>query len=416
MSNVDQQLQDAIRDLYLTQSELESVKQSAGYKLVCRARKVLYVLLPPTSPLGVFNRAIRRALNIWLDEGLAMVCSRSFFKLGRVLRKRLGIHTGGHTDRSENPADAGAFIYPIGSSTAPVLPPIRRLNLVYHVTPIQHPHNVWQWNVGELLKRIHHFNGRRIITVVTPWEGRAMDLPDAVVKAFAGHSVEFRFAPNDMKLREASHFVSAMREIASTDPSEAVFYAHCKGVSHLDQLAVRAWTSAMYHHNLDRIGEVCDLLRRWPCAGIAKRYGDFENLSLGRLRRRWSFHKRPWHGWHFAGTFWWVRHDKLFSQPDWDKLPVHRYAVEAYLANFFKSEEAACLAYDGIEDPYDATIWQDASPDGIHAPSVRLLDEQPDTPPRDIGRSVQGTLSPPMRPAAALALGAVPAALVLSNR
>ena len=73
MSHLDQQLRDAIRDLYLAQSELESVKQSAGYKLVCRARNVLHVLLPPASPLGVFNRAFRRALNIWLDEGLPMV-------------------------------------------------------------------------------------------------------------------------------------------------------------------------------------------------------------------------------------------------------------------------------------------------------------------------------------------------------
>jgi hypothetical protein len=415
MSHLDPQLRDAIRDLYLAQSELEAVKQSAGYKLVCRARNVLHLLLPPASPLGVFNRALRRALNIWLDEGLSMMCSRSFFKLGRVIKKRLGLTGPVRQARNDELADGGALAYPVGSSVAPAFQPITRLNLIYHVTPIQHPHNVWQWNVSELLKRIHHFNGRRIITVVTPWEGRAMDLPDAVVKAFAGHSVEFRFAPNDMKLREASHFLSAMREIASTDPSEAVFYAHCKGVSHLDQLAVRAWTSAMYHHNLDRIDEVCELLRSWPCAGIAKRYGQFENLSVGRLRRRWSLQKRPWHGWHFAGTFWWARHDQLFSQPDWDKLPVHRYAVEAYLANFFRSDEAACLAYDGIEDPYDPAIWQDVVPDAMPE-SACPLDERPETAMSELQRSIHGPLANTLRPATGLALGAVPASLLLSNR
>jgi hypothetical protein len=189
-----------------------------------------------------------------------------------------------------------------------------------------------------------------------------MDPPEAVVEAFRGHAVEFRFAPNDTKLREALHFLPALRELASTNPAEAVFYAHCKGVSHLNQRAVRPWTEAMYHHNLDRIDEVCDLLRRWPCVGIAKRYGHFENLSLGRPRQKGSFRKRPWHGWHFAGTFWWARHDRLFSQPDWDRVPLHPYAVEAFLANFFESKDALCLAYDGIPDPYNnPKIWQDAA-------------------------------------------------------
>jgi hypothetical protein len=137
---------------------------------------------------------------------------------------------------------------------------------------------------------------------------------------------------------------------------------------------------------------------------------------MSRLRRRWSFHKRPWHGWHFAGTFWWARHDKLFSQPDWDKLPVHRYAVEAYLANFFKSEEAACLAYDGIEDPYDPTIWQDGVADSVSDPIVRSLNEPPDAPPRDALRAVHGPLANNLRPAAGLALSAVQASLLLSNR
>ena len=137
-----------------------------------------------------------------------------------------------------------------------------------------------------------------------------------------------------------------------------MFYAHAKGVSHRDQLAVRAWTAAMYHHNLDRIDEVKMLLPHWPCVGIAKRDGDFEYLRLGLHRHEWTYRKRPWHGWHFSGTFWWVRHDRLFSRPDWDQFDMHAYAVEAYLANFFKPEEAMSLAYDAIDDPYDPLSWR----------------------------------------------------------
>ncbi len=251
-----------------------------------------------------------------------------------------------------------ATVCPRSRWPGPEVPALTRLNLVYHVAPIQHPDEVWQWNVRQLLKRIHHFNGRKIVTIVTSTTGWAMDSPKEVVEAFAGHDVEFRFAPNDPILREAPHFLPVMREIASTNPSEAVFYAHSKGVSHLDQRVVRTWTNAMYHHNLDRIDEVRDLLRRWPCLGIAKRYGYFENISLGPLGRNTKRAVPAWQDWHFAGTFWWARHDRLFSNPDWERIPLHPYVVEGYLANFFKSEEALCLAYDNIQDPYDPLTWQ----------------------------------------------------------
>jgi len=425
-SDSDRQLREAIRNLYLAQSELESLKRSAGYKIARRARRALDFFLPPSGWSDVINRAFRRALNIWLDEGAPMVVWRSAFKFGRILQQWLGIaaedrqakatakrralarslvalaeekkpvattgrrsnaeiaHLIGRCQRCRNftgescrlmpagePLAAKAVFAktladraagcPSGAWQASETSPITRLNLVYHVTPIQHPEDIWRWNVGELLKRIDHFNGRRIITVVTSGQGRAMDPPEAVVEAFSGHDVEFRFAPNDPNLREAAHFFSALREIASVDPSEAVFYGHCKGVSHLDQSAVRPWTAAMYHHNLDRIDEIRDLLGRWPCVGIAKRYGQFENLTLGRPRRKGSLRRRRWHGWHFAGTFWWVRHDRLFSQPDWDQIPLHPYAVEAYLAHFFNSDEALCLEFDGIQDPYNPLVWQDAA-------------------------------------------------------
>jgi hypothetical protein len=289
-----------------------------------------------------------------LDEGFSVLCMRAGFRLTRLARKLLG------TGAERRPA-ASSVLRDCALQAIPIYAPVTRLNLVYHVTPVQHPDDVWQWNVRELLKRIHHFNGRRIVTVVTPTTGWAMDPPEAVVEAFAGHDVEFRFAPNDPQLREAPHFYPALREIASTDPSEAVFYAHTKGVSHLDQRVVGAWTAAMYHHNLDRIDEVRERLRRGACAGIAKRYGYFENLCFGAPRSEWTIPRPRWHDWHFAGTFWWVRHDRLFSNAAWDKIPLHPYVVEGYLANFFTADEAQCLAYDNVGQPYDLLTWQAAA-------------------------------------------------------
>lgn len=237
---------------------------------------------------------------------------------------------------------------------------VRRLNLVYFIYPARHPDRVWEWNIAELLRRLHHFNGRRIITVASngPGGGLEVDPPEAVVSAFAGHDVEFRFVINDPKRGEAPHFLPAMREIASTDPSEAIFYAHAKGVSRRQQVdELRAWTAAMYHHNLDRIDEVCSLLRRWPCAGIAKSYGFPEAFLIGRTLKTYSEGGRPWHAWHYAGTFWWARHDALFSRPDWEDFEIYNYATEKYLANFFRSDEALCLAYDDCGDPRQLSAW-----------------------------------------------------------
>jgi hypothetical protein len=383
MDHRDQQLRDAIRQLFAAQSQLSALKGSVAYKLACRAGNLFEYFVPRGGRLNGLRRAIRWAANVWLDEGLVMLGTRAAFKLSRAVRKLFGIGADGrrepvaefvripspgstpagiHTNSAtkKNPDQPNHAVRSAETKDINDGPPITRLNLVYHVTPIMHPENVWQWNVGELLKRIHIFNGRRIITVATPTaaDARAMDRPETVIDAFAGHEVEFRFAENDPRLREAPHFLPALREIASTNPSEAVFYAHTKGVSHRDQLAVRAWTAAMYHHNLDRIDEVQQLLPCWPCVGIAKRHGNFEYLRLGLHRKEWTYRRRPWHGWHFSGTFWWVRHDKLFSCIDWDKIDMHAYAVEAYLANFFKSEEAASLAYNEIDDPYDPLSWR----------------------------------------------------------
>jgi hypothetical protein len=254
---------------------------------------------------------------------------------------------------------------PIGLWPGRSSPPITRRNLVYFIFPLQHPERVWQWNVAELLKRISVFNGRRIVTVATVpggsiGKGRIVDPPEVVVESFAGHDVEFRFVPNDARRQEAPHFLSAMREVASTDPSEAVFYGHAKGVTRPIEggEAIRAWTAAMYHHNLDRFDEVSDLLRRWPCLGIAKSYGYPEIFAEGRACRTWGEGNRPWHGWHYAGTFWWVRHDALFSRPEWDQFEIFSYATEKYLANFFRAEEAFCLAYDNCTLPYELETWR----------------------------------------------------------
>lgn len=261
---------------------------------------------------------------------------------------------------------------PLGAWPPPAAHPIARMNLVYFIFPLKHPDNIWQWNIDQLLRRITPFNGRKIVTVATGDGSLAdrarIDPPEAVVEAFAGHKIEgheieFRFAPNNPACGEAEHFLPAMRMIASTNPGEALFYAHAKGVtrpkSQLD--VILRWTTEMYQHNLDRIDEVRALLPRWPCVGIAKSYGYPEAFRLASPAQPGESGNVPFHGWHYAGTFWWVRHDALFSRPDWDRIEVFPHATERYLGNFFRSDEAVCLAHDDMVQPYDMACWQRAA-------------------------------------------------------
>ena len=172
MHDRDQQLRAMIRQLFEAQSQLDSVKRSVAYKLACRTRSLFEFFVPRGGRMNGVHRAIRWAAGVWLDEGLRMLCSRAMFKLSRAVRIRFGIGADGIASASSSWLPSGMCqTFPrlnCRSAITGDAAPITRLNLVYHVTPIIHPDNVWQWNVGELLKRIDVFNGRRIITVATP--------------------------------------------------------------------------------------------------------------------------------------------------------------------------------------------------------------------------------------------------------
>lgn len=295
-------------------------------------------------------------------------------------------------------AKGAAWRCPLGKwpGDRPAGPPLTRFNLHYFICPLRHSDNVWQWNVAQLRKRLHRFNGRRLVTIASGHvaadigrESRArayrhaaaiaspenvfeqgtcpprqpdaqareqdpptnidLDPADQVIEAFGSDasSIEFSVRPNNFALREAAHFLPALRELASVDPAEATFFAHAKGVSRgRNRQAIRLWTEAMYRQNLDRFDDVRELLRRWPCVGIAKRY---------HAPDHWTGQQS--HGWHYAGSFWWANHAALFSRPGWDAVLDHGWATEAYPGTVFTADEAFCLAKDNIAEPYNLAEW-----------------------------------------------------------
>ena len=246
---------------------------------------------------------------------------------------------------------------------------IERRNLLFYLLPLRHSLKVWQWHVEQLRAYLPLFNGRRIITVATPGENNklAIESIEDVREAFGEEAalVEFVERPNDPDLWETPAFAEMLGMIESTDPREATFYFHGKGVRRARQDPIRLWCQEIYRHNLGRIDDAMDALRYWKACGIARSPTVPGGGDLGSC------------GWHFAGTGFWFRHDALFASAGWRSITPHSHAVEAFLGTQFAPSEVACLAHDNIGSVYDAATWRaaiaayDAGEEGRDKPDPR---------------------------------------------
>lgn len=228
------------------------------------------------------------------------------------------------------------------------LPKIKTRNLIYHCAPLV-ANDGWRENLAKVRQHIDLFNGRRIVAIACSGPGQGSGYqthsPDVVREALAGCGCEFVDVPNDPVLRECVSFLQLLLRIHSTDAHEATFYAHSKGNATLqtsdrslpDASRLRGvvrWRNAMYRHLLGDSGKVMDLLRRHACVGTTQ----IEHAKLEPYR--WG--EGLSHGyWHFAGTFFWFRHDRIFTRPTWRNVPTHHYGVEAWLGGFVPIAETA---------------------------------------------------------------------------
>jgi hypothetical protein len=185
-------------------------------------------------------------------------------------------------------------------------------------------------NIEELQKYKDVFNARKLVIVRV---GEDIHPPEVVEREFDLPGVEFIRLPNDKKLGEVSGFIEVLSRLKSYDPEEITFYAHTKGVSHRDESAkhmdeIRHWRNTMYTKCLDGVGRAEYILAKpkYACCGCFKQ-------ERGVLRSAW----------HFAGTFWWVKHSSLFRIKRHTQIIKDRYGVEGYLGNIFVAKEAYCL-------------------------------------------------------------------------
>ena len=230
-------------------------------------------------------------------------------------------------------------------------------NLIYHVCPLT-SNELWRVNCAQLRRRLEVFNGRRIIAIALgpglhPPAIAEQELPDC----------EYLHLANDRQLREVATFLPLLDAIASPAADQVSFYAHTKGNSTACSVeGATLWRNAMYHHLLDRWEECqAELAAGAPAVGTTR-------VSWGRGRPPYPSGLR--HGtWCFAGTFWWFRHDRVFTHPRWRDVPKDRYGAEAWLAGLFDAADCPSVFQPWPDSPpaanpyeprhYDADLYGD---------------------------------------------------------
>lgn len=203
-------------------------------------------------------------------------------------------------------------------------------HLCYHVGPYS-GNGVWQRNVGQLLKRIKLFNGKKVVGVVT---GPEFDPPDAVVAEFGGEVDEFLVVENDPLLREVAVLPKLLDMVASTATNEITFCAHTKGVTRPadDTTTVHRWTDIMYETCLDYMPIVEKMLVSHPLAGSFKKVGSGFSGSLST--------------WHYSGTFYWLRNSEVFRR-NWRSYDNSWWGTESWPGVHFRADEGGCIFHEG---------------------------------------------------------------------
>jgi hypothetical protein len=184
-------------------------------------------------------------------------------------------------------------------------------HLLYYVCPIAADGGAaWRWNVGQLLRRVRLFGGRRVCAVATHLGTIVPSLPDRkpfrldppgeVRDALAGHGFDVFTVPHHAG-GETAAFTPLWDRVAGCRGEEDVtFYAHAKGVSHPGFPAhIRAWAETLYAADLDY----------WP---LVERQLLARRAVVGSMRQAGADGT-----WIYSGAFYWVRNRLAFRKKTW---------------------------------------------------------------------------------------------------
>jgi hypothetical protein len=220
-------------------------------------------------------------------------------------------------------------------------------NLMFHCCPLM-ANDGWRKNIDQIVKHIDIFNGKRVVAIATGGpmnKGKYETHDEDVVRdALKGHGIKFISVPNDHILRERVSFVSLLLEVSNENSNEATFYAHSKGIatdperrtngkiSNRELGAIR-WRNVMYDKLLGGYDYAMGLLRSKVCIGTTQIASVDDTPWIRPSRIRYGTL-------HFAGTFFWFRHDAIFGDDRWREVPGDHYGVEAWLGGFIPIEDS----------------------------------------------------------------------------
>jgi len=221
-------------------------------------------------------------------------------------------------------------------------------NLVYNCAPLESGAEVWRDNLRWLRRYMDAFNNRRLMVVRT---GEGLESADAVKAEFGVRDVEYIELPNHPGQHEAAGFIDILSMLKSSNPDEAIFYAHDKGVTHPQRreeiesypcesfehhmIALRQLRNRMYHECLHDVGKIESILTKYAACGSF--WGKPSEKMLGSMSSVGL--PVPENVWMFSGSFYWVNSARLFSHPNWTHVVPHRIGPEIYLAGMFSRQE-----------------------------------------------------------------------------
>ena len=192
-------------------------------------------------------------------------------------------------------------------------------NLLFFVYPLIN--SCWPWHFKKLEEYRHIFNGKKVVVIATDKHTDDAKKVRAQARFLDPTFVEVK---NDPDLWEVPAFHRNLSIFESLNSDELLFYAHAKGVRRSTvPECIMAWSECMYTLNLSNAELIDKISRSYKAIG-AFRHGD---------------HGIGGNWWHYSGTFFWLRHDALFSA-QWKTPGTDRFGVETFPGRIMQLNES----------------------------------------------------------------------------
>lgn len=225
--------------------------------------------------------------------------------------------------------------------------PVAKNHVLMHLMPLRW-NGAWQRNLDQLFMRLHHFDGKKVIAVVTRTGTTTQDLdePDVVREYVQGKGFTIIEVPNDPSLREVATWPKLWEQVEEFKTTEdRVFYCHGKAVTRFWNPGVTChpWGRLMWSGNLDFMSLTYQSLRRFPITGVFKKVG--QGFSGSRS------------SWHYSGSFFWINCQEMFKNDRWRHIDRQWWGNESWPGIHFPPDHAGCLFHEGQVPALNLYSW-----------------------------------------------------------